>query len=222
MKKNIDDSYKFIPTTSKTDKQRLFTYFKRLTLQKSFIEKVKAIQTEYGPDYIALNSDNSDSEYTKAVDNLIWEYRLDPIEWAQTFHTYIKTGKIVEPGGRAASCYIINFKKELSSKENYHFLKVLAQTYPVAILIHPDLSGRQIKKFIDETYIQSIKKVQSEYTNPASLVGKTRNSFTYKRNKIILENKNKSIKKIREILKKKGYETDIDSIKMAKNKMERS
>lgn len=83
------------------------------------------------------------------------------------------------------------FRDQLLPKARLADLKEAVQTYPVAILITPYASEREIIDYIKRAYRPSIQAIQELYQNPKVKIGKVRqrNQEVKKRNQFIYRNR---------------------------------
>lgn len=86
----------------------------------------------------------------------------------------------------------------IGKKERTQVLEVFSERLPIAILINPYMSQRDIIDYVKVMYKDWIKPMQDCYKNDKMPLGKTRrrSNFVKKRNEFIYSNKDKSAKEI--------------------------
>lgn len=144
-----------------------------------------------------------------AVRKLTRELNLD-FTWADTIQSYVINNDFVLPEYtnffdvvdlRKLTNHIIlpNNPDDITDKDvSDNYLKMIADEFPIAILIPPNASERDIVDFIKKAYLNLILPAQTEYKNECVNISRyrRRNALVRDRDQFIYENRSLPRKKI--------------------------
>lgn len=223
---------------------KIFNYILGVIETEAFQAKVLSIRSEFG---IPLNGfscedDGEEKDFGQpmflATRKLTIELKLT-LDWRETIENYILYNKIfifdyadtfevidLQSLTGDENVYPEDFTKITQKDTDYDYLQMLSEDHPIAILIPPFASQRDIIDYIKKAYAHSILPLQKEYASQKAPIGKykSRNDTTRARNQLIYENRGLSIKELRELLAKdKIYMDDgligkIRSLEQARRK----
>ncbi len=140
----------------------------------------------------------------KFLGNLFYladEYGLD-VGWAYWIKQYILYNDIIyaediTPVDIFDLYSMLKYDKDGGVTQSEHneiwidFLEMMARSHPVALLVDPYITERDLVDYIKKLYKHEIKPIQDEYKKPKSLRGRIRirNEKIKQRDKFIYENK---------------------------------
>lgn len=155
----------------------------------------------YSPDWVErLKIQNQIREKLEMACN---KYGLPPRDFVEILEDYLFYNKLFltpEPNGHNL-CYVIDLKTKRDSLGSELTDKDI-ENYPVALLINPSTSKRDILDFVEKLFKTAIRPLQEKYKKPNFKIGsvkKTRPDIRA-RNKFIYENRNLPVKEIRRLL----------------------
>lgn len=171
----------------------------------------KSIYFENGKKFIEMMlevSDYTTSRITiehKSILQYILIFILFNIE-DLSFNKEVNSGFVLE-----SSIKIVDLTKEINEKST--LLPELFEDRQIALLLHPDISGRDLRDFINknwkviEFYLQKYRKSESILKNK-----RVRKTDAKLRDNIILENPELSDKKLKSLLSKNGIVIGISEL----------
>lgn len=226
--KNSDFTDDIIDSTN--SQKKLWDYLFGLSEEPEFQKKIRDIRGRYnlpvegiaevieevspfsGKKIILLpnNLDNS-SPFIDEVRSWIKELGLH-LMWDESFKYYIAYNQWFNFWSFSGLIQVEDLNHKLNGEFQFkdekeagiHYVHEMVEDYPIAILINPYASQRDIIDFIKKTHKTHIEPLQNQYKHSEVKIGKIRrrNNKVLIRNKFIYENRHLSKKEIVQLVSK--------------------